>query len=299
MQLQYVKNYNLRKTEEFKDLSKKAVELFNWLMDRYQLSLKNGFKDENGVYVKYTQMEIAWDLNCVDRTIRNAMAELKELGLVKVIRQFKRQANKIYLNIPTSLTPIKNPIAEARRKRNETKNLKKKQQAENKVEVIECNQIVESEVKSQLGFELTKEQKVSLNEIKDLTILSDDDIKNCVTRTINGCNRSTKQESRFNYLLTTLVNEVKDKKNPKKTKVIRTELVPDWLKKDKKTENGTKELIKDVTETERELADNLVKLLNEAYNYIGKPEFNDYERKIKEIKKLIDKQRVNHHTDLR
>jgi DNA-binding MarR family transcriptional regulator len=110
MILQYTKNYNLRKTEEYKHLSRRAVEVFNLLLDRYQSSVKNGYSDENGTYVKYGQKEMAWDLDCEDRTIRNAIRQLEESGLVKTVRQFKRQVNKMYLNIPEKLTPLRKQL---------------------------------------------------------------------------------------------------------------------------------------------------------------------------------------------
>lgn len=228
--MQYIKNYNLRKTEEYKNLSEIAVRVFNLLLDRYSLSEKNNRADEDGIYVQYSQIEMAWDLDRSDRHIRNGLAELKKVGLIKkVVRLYKRKSNKIYLELPTSLTPIKNPFTEAKKK---AKKIIKKT-VENVDAVIKhedkelvCHPVVESEISQQLGHKLTNIQKNKINKIKNLKTLTDEDIKQCVKTTVEKTT-SPKMESKINFLITTLTNF---RPKTQYNKVIRQEQVPDWLK---------------------------------------------------------------------
>ena len=113
---------------------------------------------------------MAWDLDCEDRTIRNAIRQLEESGLVKTVRQFKRQVNKMYLNIPEKLTPIKNPIREAKKAAKKVVNkvveaVKPKQQEDNDNASKQVN--VSNEVKTVLQEKLNLQADAAIQDLEE------------------------------------------------------------------------------------------------------------------------------------
>lgn len=238
MILQYTKNYNLRKTEEYKHLSRRAVEVFNLLLDRYQSSVKNGYSDENGVYVKYSQKEMAWDLECTDRTIRTYIDELRKVGLIETIRQYKRQADKIYLNIPEKLTPIKNPIREAKKAAKKVVNkvveaVKPKQQEDNDNASKQVN--VSNEVKTVLQEKLNLQADAVIQELEEK--FGKNEVIACINyvynKTVIGKQQPIKSTK---YLVSTFENGFNSKCGG--NRAVRQELVPDWLKAQKENGDG-------------------------------------------------------------
>ena len=95
----------LIKDEYFKELSNDAKILYSLLLNRTSLSAKNGWLDhERRVYVIYTIEEMMGDLNCWKQKTTKLMKELKEIGLVKTIRQGLTKPNLIYvMNFATNL----------------------------------------------------------------------------------------------------------------------------------------------------------------------------------------------------
>ena len=78
-----------------------AKLLYALLLGRTQLSQKSGWVSENGdVYVIYTIRQIANDLNRSERTVKAALAELENAGLIIRVRQGWNRANRIFLQLP-------------------------------------------------------------------------------------------------------------------------------------------------------------------------------------------------------
>lgn len=78
-----------------------AKLLYGLLLNRTQLSQKSGWVSEDEfVYVIYTIKQIADDLNRSKRTVKNALNELHNAGLITRVRQGWNRANRIFLQLP-------------------------------------------------------------------------------------------------------------------------------------------------------------------------------------------------------
>jgi len=83
---------------EFKNLSNDAKVLYALLRDRHELSLQNNWINEkNEVYLIYTREEMANMLGITMPTLRKAIKELKDFGLMEEERIGLNRANRIYL----------------------------------------------------------------------------------------------------------------------------------------------------------------------------------------------------------
>ena len=78
-----------------------ARELYMLLKDRNDLSIKNGWVDEEGyIYFYFKQEELAEKLRVSLPTLRKAFKELKNADLIHVVRQGMNMPNIIYLLQP-------------------------------------------------------------------------------------------------------------------------------------------------------------------------------------------------------
>ena len=86
--------------EKYKTLSNNAKMLYMLLFDRLELSLKNGWHDQEGnVFQYYTNEQLMIDLNCnSNKTIIKIKKELKDAGLMTEVRQGMNLPNRIYLD---------------------------------------------------------------------------------------------------------------------------------------------------------------------------------------------------------
>lgn len=83
------------------EYSMNAKMLYSLLLGRTQLSQKSGWVSEDGnVYVVYPIKQLAEDLNRSEKTVKNALNELENAGLLSRVRQGWNRANHIYLKIP-------------------------------------------------------------------------------------------------------------------------------------------------------------------------------------------------------
>lgn len=83
------------------ELSINAKLLYGLLLGRTTLSKKSGWVSEDGtVYVVYPIHQIAGDLNRSERTVKTALAELENAGLLERVRQGWNRANRLFLKIP-------------------------------------------------------------------------------------------------------------------------------------------------------------------------------------------------------
>ena len=78
-----------------------AKLLYGLLLNRTLLSQKSGWLSEDGnVYVIYTIKQMADDLNRSERTVKAALNELENAGLITRVRQGWNRANRIFLHLP-------------------------------------------------------------------------------------------------------------------------------------------------------------------------------------------------------
>ena len=89
-------------TEKYKDLSAEAKLLYGLMLDRMQLSAKNGWRDINGeVFIFYTITETSEVLGCGHDKATRLQRELEEHNLLCRKYQGKGKPAKLYvLSIP-------------------------------------------------------------------------------------------------------------------------------------------------------------------------------------------------------
>ena len=89
----------LLKDAQYQDISLNARILYCLLLDRMQLSQKNGWQDEAGrTYIIYTQNEIMKDLSCSSRSVTRMLKDLEEAGMIARKRQTMYRPWWIYVH---------------------------------------------------------------------------------------------------------------------------------------------------------------------------------------------------------
>lgn len=85
--------------EKYKTLSNHAKLLYMLLFGRLEISIKNGWHDRDGnVFQYYTNEQLMVDLNSSEKTIIKFKKELKDVGLLKEVRQGNNLPNRIYIS---------------------------------------------------------------------------------------------------------------------------------------------------------------------------------------------------------
>lgn len=83
------------------DYSLNAKLLYGLLLGRTQLSQRAGWVSEEGnVYIVYSICQMAKALSRSERTVRSALLELENAGLLTRVRQGLTKANRLYLLLP-------------------------------------------------------------------------------------------------------------------------------------------------------------------------------------------------------
>lgn len=83
------------------DLTQTAKVLYALLLDRASLSRKTGWKDEEGhIFVVYPIVYLANDLGKSSMTVKKALNELEEAGLLVRKKQGFSKPNLLYVKIP-------------------------------------------------------------------------------------------------------------------------------------------------------------------------------------------------------
>lgn len=83
---------------KFKDLSTDAKTLYGILLDRMELSVKNGWLDEQGrVYIIFPVQEVMDALGCADNKATKLFRELEKFGLIERKRRGLGKPNLIYV----------------------------------------------------------------------------------------------------------------------------------------------------------------------------------------------------------
>ena len=84
---------------EFDGLSLTSKVAYAVLKDRLELSIKNGWHEDNGdVFFLFKQEELADVIGISARTVVTCIKELKKFGLIDVKRQGLKKPNKLYIN---------------------------------------------------------------------------------------------------------------------------------------------------------------------------------------------------------
>ena len=92
------------------EYSVNAKLLYGLLLSRTQLSQRSGWTDEAGrVYVVYPIRQMAEDLNRSERTVKTALNELENAGLLLRVRQGWNRANRLFLQAPDEVQLSSHP----------------------------------------------------------------------------------------------------------------------------------------------------------------------------------------------
>ena len=84
--------------ESVKDISTDAKLLYGLMLDRMQLSAKNGWVDDYGrVYIYFTVKQIMDALSCCNRTVTKLLHELEDVQLIERIRGGLTKPDRIYV----------------------------------------------------------------------------------------------------------------------------------------------------------------------------------------------------------
>lgn len=82
--------------------------MYSLLRDRYELSIKNNWIDDNGnVYCFYSRDNLANDINVSVNTIRKCINKLTELNLMKEVRKGQGKANFMYISKVKSASTLR------------------------------------------------------------------------------------------------------------------------------------------------------------------------------------------------
>ena len=93
--------------EEFSGLSNDARVLYSLIRDRHDLSIRNGWFDENGhVYLHFKREEMQSTLKISKPTAIKAVNDLKAHGLLEEVRQGQGNPNRIYLLKSSTQPPL-------------------------------------------------------------------------------------------------------------------------------------------------------------------------------------------------
>ena len=85
------------------DLNQTAKLLYALLLDRATLSQANGWLDEGGrIYLVFPIEKIAAALDRSPMTVKNALSELEDAGLIERRRSGFSKPNRIYIKLPPS-----------------------------------------------------------------------------------------------------------------------------------------------------------------------------------------------------
>ena len=93
----FINPYSLSRAPKYKDLSVAALYIYGLLRDRSNLSKKNNWRDEHGIYVLYSLESIMADSHCKKYKTINAINELVNIGLIEKAVQKNGQPNRYYV----------------------------------------------------------------------------------------------------------------------------------------------------------------------------------------------------------
>lgn len=97
----FVKLYDELFQEPYNALNNNDRVIYSELVNRSHLSSTNGFIDEEGVFVKYSQSSLAEKVCVSVNTVKKSLKNLEDNNLIKVVNQGKNLPNKVYVYAPT------------------------------------------------------------------------------------------------------------------------------------------------------------------------------------------------------
>ena len=101
------KYYKLQAELLSSGLTPRAMVLYAVLADRAELSKSNSkFRDATGIYIIFPITDLCEALGIGERTVRYAMAELEDAGLIATRKQGKSLPQKIYVHAPSERQEI-------------------------------------------------------------------------------------------------------------------------------------------------------------------------------------------------
>lgn len=88
----------LIRDDRYKELSNDAKLLYGMMLDRMELSIKNGWFDkESKVYIIYTHAQVMEDMNCASQKATKLLKELDDINLIDRQRGSRGGADIIYV----------------------------------------------------------------------------------------------------------------------------------------------------------------------------------------------------------
>lgn len=221
----------LYSNESFKKLTSTEKEVYRILYDQYTLSLHSvnkgniSFKDEEGVFCYFGQKALAELIGVTDRTIRRIFKRLKELSFINVVERGCRRHAKIYVNAITK-AKAKSPVA------------------------IESAELKEA-------FETTFGESANNSEAKTLNEMAKSNKIECLVEAVKRSKDVQNKRARIKYITKVLVSVLEEADKPKPTKfnkikkVIREEMVPEWLNKNQSSRSVEEYTSEDLAKIER------------------------------------------------
>lgn len=254
-------SFNFYETKEYRSLNITARDVYFLIFNQFKLSKKNNAKtgewqDEIGIYCYLSQKKIAEKLGKSERTIRSAIKKLKEVNFITVVEQGCQRLAKIYVHHIGDKFTVKPPVVD------------------------------NEEVKD--AFENNFNEKINHKEAKGLNaLLKKYDIESVINAIKKSVNVRFKK-ARISYITKVIQSSTKmNNKGDFSGKIIRTELVPDWL--NSKGENDKKEPISyELTDERKKLISKIqdMSLISKDINLYSNEEIESLIR-MQEMKKML------------
>lgn len=173
----------LLEEEEFRDLSNDARILYALLKNRNELSIVNGWYDENdNVYQIFTRAEMAKILKLSIKTVVKAMKDLRKFKLIDEQRMGQGIPNRIYLLTLESLSGTKTcTFYNSRSVKNtspEVQNLQPSNKDLNKTDIKKTER-EKKDLREKIEVDIEKEKKETLS----LNLKEKEEVKNISTDT--------------------------------------------------------------------------------------------------------------------
>jgi uncharacterized protein YggE len=87
--------------EKYRKLSSDSKLAYGILRDRFNLSVKNGWLDDNGdIYFLFSNEHLAEILDCSSRTVVTIKKALIQAELLEAVKQGQNKADKLYIHMP-------------------------------------------------------------------------------------------------------------------------------------------------------------------------------------------------------
>lgn len=93
---------------ELREISLKAKIVYSLLLDRVDLSKKNGWKKDGYIYILYSQKKLAEKLGLNEKTIRNAFKELLAKNLIRCKKRGQGEAQEIWVKNLSTIDNVEN-----------------------------------------------------------------------------------------------------------------------------------------------------------------------------------------------